>query len=62
MTIYTKSMIPSDEIYCWGANQYGQLGDGSYTNRLTPVQVRLYPSNFYTTYLPIVKMFLHHAP
>ena len=24
---------------CWGANNYGQLGDGSMTQRLTPVQV-----------------------
>ncbi len=29
----------SGTIYCWGDNQHGQLGDGSFTNRLTPVAV-----------------------
>ena len=26
-------------IYAWGANKYGQLGDGTKTDRLTPVQI-----------------------
>ena len=26
-------------VYCWGWNQYGQLGDGTKINRNTPVQV-----------------------
>ena len=26
-------------IYAWGANKYGQLGDGTTTDRLTPVQI-----------------------
>lgn len=25
--------------YCWGSNDFGKLGDGTQTNRLTPVQV-----------------------
>lgn len=27
--------------YCWGANQYGQLGDGTRTRRLVPTRVRM---------------------
>ncbi|MBU1684152.1 MAG: hypothetical protein V1768_03535 [Patescibacteria group bacterium] len=26
-------------MVCWGYNSSGQLGDGSYSNKLTPVQV-----------------------
>jgi len=27
-------------IWAWGSNQFGQLGDGTTTDRRTPVQVR----------------------
>jgi alpha-tubulin suppressor-like RCC1 family protein len=27
-------------IWAWGANPYGQLGDGTQIDRVTPVQVR----------------------
>lgn len=30
---------PDGSVRCWGNNQYGQLGDGSLTGRLTPVVV-----------------------
>jgi alpha-tubulin suppressor-like RCC1 family protein len=26
-------------VYCWGANEVGQLGDGTVTDRLVPVPV-----------------------
>ena len=28
-------------VYTWGLNNYGQLGDGTYTTRYTPVKVRM---------------------
>jgi hypothetical protein len=28
-------------VYCWGANEHGQLGDGSTTDRATPTQLTL---------------------
>jgi len=31
----------SGEIYCWGRNSFGQLGDGTIQNRLTPTMVNL---------------------
>jgi serine/threonine-protein kinase len=27
-------------VFCWGNNQYGQLGDGTESTRLTPTRVR----------------------
>ncbi|MEC4684419.1 MAG: RCC1 repeat-containing protein [Nitrospirota bacterium] len=36
---YSLSLKSDGTVWAWGDNQYGQLGDGTRTNSLTPVQV-----------------------
>lgn len=37
---HTCALRPSGEAYCWGLNQYGQVGDGvTTTNRVIPTRV-----------------------
>jgi alpha-tubulin suppressor-like RCC1 family protein len=36
---HTCGVNASDRAFCWGHNGWGQLGDGTKTNRLTPVRV-----------------------
>jgi alpha-tubulin suppressor-like RCC1 family protein len=31
--------LKGGQVYCWGGNYFGQLGDGTYTNRTTPTLV-----------------------
>lgn len=39
-TYHTCAINSTDNrVYCWGSNSSGQLGDGTTTNRLTPVAV-----------------------
>ena len=35
----TVALTNDGEVYSWGSNQYGQLGDGTTENRYTPVKV-----------------------
>ena len=34
-----RSVEGSGEVYCWGWNQYGQLGDGTTIDRPLPTKV-----------------------
>jgi hypothetical protein len=37
--LHTCAVKTDHTLWCWGSNFYGQLGDGSTTNRTAPVQV-----------------------
>jgi alpha-tubulin suppressor-like RCC1 family protein len=37
---HTCGLSSTGQTYCWGANANGQLGDGTFTSRLTPVAVQ----------------------
>ncbi len=37
----TCALLSNDSVQCWGYNNYGTVGDGTYTDRATPVPVCL---------------------
>jgi alpha-tubulin suppressor-like RCC1 family protein len=37
--VFTCGLASTGQAYCWGDNQFGQLGDGTTVNRLTPTPV-----------------------
>lgn len=38
---HSCAVMTDRQVYCWGNNQYGQLGDETTTMRLSPVQAKL---------------------
>jgi len=38
-SFHSCAIRPNGRAYCWGWNSYGQIGDGTATDRLTPVRV-----------------------
>ena len=41
---HTCALLSNGQVWCWGVNSFGELGDGTTTNRNAPVQAGL-PSN-----------------
>ena len=44
--------VAGGSVYCWGDNQFGQLGDGTTTDRLTPTRVVTAKRKFTPTLVP----------
>ncbi|MFN5342234.1 MAG: hypothetical protein ACK5C6_06790 [Roseiflexaceae bacterium] len=40
--MHTCAVSTNNDVYCWGTNYNGRLGDNTTTTRLTPVKV-VYP-------------------
>ena len=40
---HTCGYTLDEQLMCWGGNESGQLGDGTYTDRTTPVYVKPLP-------------------
>ncbi|MBC7457310.1 MAG: hypothetical protein H7235_03470 [Bdellovibrionaceae bacterium] len=40
-SFYTCGLTTTDKIKCWGANQYGQLGDGTTTTHSLPIAINV---------------------
>ncbi|MEZ4713867.1 MAG: hypothetical protein R3A44_42175 [Caldilineaceae bacterium] len=42
--LFTCALLAVGDVQCWGVNEAGQLGDGSYTQQFTPVAVNGLPT------------------
>ncbi|MFY0563436.1 MopE-related protein [Archangium lansingense] len=45
-TLHALALRPGCPVWAWGSNTYGQLGDGTTTNRLAPTQAQLFNTFF----------------
>ncbi len=45
LAVSTGHVAKADMLYAWGSNGSGQIGDGSVTNRLSPVSVSSWTTN-----------------
>ena len=41
---HSCALLDDGKVMCWGKNNYGQLGDGSATDRSSPVEVSGLPN------------------
>ncbi|SVD78327.1 uncharacterized protein METZ01_LOCUS431181, partial [marine metagenome] len=48
-TYHTCAVLDDGSLYCWGDNNYGQLGDGTDTNSHTPLAVNNLPIGYTAT-------------
>ena len=37
--IQNKAITANGDLYCWGLNSYGQVGNGTTVNQLTPLKI-----------------------
>lgn len=49
------------DLWAWGRNDYGQLGDNTTNNRLTPVRVKDTPGTGYITSISVIRAGYHHT-
>ena len=50
---HTCAMDISNKVFCWGSNTHGRLGDGSFTDRLTPTEIDLGIESSYAVQLSV---------
>ncbi|PKN45490.1 MAG: hypothetical protein CVU59_08895, partial [Deltaproteobacteria bacterium HGW-Deltaproteobacteria-17] len=55
---HTCAILKTGALHCWGLNTYGQVGDGTLTQRLTPVQVTFSGT---TSPVAVVDGGVHHS-